>query len=263
MPNIRENLPLLALVLILLVAAIALLVLLISGGGNTGGAAQGTVTAVSSTPDLSAAGTQTAEAQPAATEALPSPTATLGTPTETTTAEPSSTPTRAPTADLCNRAAFVEDVTIPDGTEIVAGSKFTKTWRLRNDGTCAWTSDYEVVFSSGEQMDGPDSKQLTSGSVGPGDTVKISVDLKAPSETGNYRGYWLLSNASGVPFGIFPGNSPFWVDIEVIEKAEATSGPTRTATPTGTGAPATTSTATQTATATEEVPTPTPTETPG
>ncbi len=249
MPNIRENLPLLVLVLILLVVAIALAVLLVSGGRNV--PAQGTVTAVSSTPDAAAVETQTFEALPSPTPAPPTETPTLETPLATGTATPTNAPTRAPTANLCDRAAFVEDVTIPDGTEIEAGSKFTKTWRLRNDGTCTWTSDYEVIFSSGDQLGGPDSKQLAGGSVAPGDTVKISVDLKAPSETGTYQGYWLLANASGQPFGIYPGNSPFWVDIEVVEKSEATAGPTRTATPTETGAPGATSTATPTATATE------------
>jgi hypothetical protein len=246
MPKIRENLPLLVLVLILLVVAITLVVLLVSGGRNA--PAQGTVTAVSSTPEAAAAETQTFEALPTSTTAPPTETSTLETPLATGTATPTNVPTRAPTADLCDRAAFVEDVTIPDGTEIEAGSKFTKTWRLQNDGSCTWTSDYEVVFSSGDQLGGPDSKQLTQGSVAPGDTVKISVDLKAPSETGTYQGYWLLANASGQPFGIYPGNSPFWVDIEVVEKSEATEGPTRTATPTATGAPGATATATATAT---------------
>jgi cell division septation protein DedD len=257
MPNMRENLPLIVLVVILLAAAITLLVLLTSGGGNP--APEGTVTAVSSTPDFSAAQTQTFQALPTSTEVAPTETQPIETVAETSTVTATSISTSAPTANLCDRAGFVEDVTIPDGTEIVAGGKFTKTWKLSNDGTCTWTSDYEVVFASGDQMDGPDSKQLTSGSVAPGETVKISVDLKAPSETGTYRGYWLLSNARGQTFGIFPGNSPFWVDIEVIEKPKATSGPTGTATPTATGAPAATSTATPTAT--EANPTPTATAT--
>ena len=48
--------------------------------------------------------------------------------------------------------AFVKDVTIPDGTQLSAGEVFTKTWRLQNRGTCTWTPDYMLVYTSGDQM---------------------------------------------------------------------------------------------------------------
>jgi hypothetical protein len=49
-------------------------------------------------------------------------------------------------------AQFVTDVTVPDGTRYDAGATFTKTWRLRNIGTCTWTTAYTMVFDSGTQM---------------------------------------------------------------------------------------------------------------
>lgn len=33
---------------------------------------------------------------------------------------------------------FIADVTVPDGSEVRAGSTFVKTWELRNAGTVAW-----------------------------------------------------------------------------------------------------------------------------
>lgn len=113
---------------------------------------------------------------------------------------------------ICDSVFFVTDVTIPDGTEISSGAVFTKTWRLRNAGTCTWTTDYDIVFESGDAMDGPASQALL-GSVGPGEEVDISVDLVGPATDGTFVGNWQLRNASGVDFGL-PG--PFYVEIKVV-----------------------------------------------
>jgi hypothetical protein len=88
------------------------------------------------------------------------------------------------------------------------GESFVKTWRLKNNGTCAWTPSYAVVFSSGNAMGGPATQALT-GNVNPGGTVDISVSLTAPITPGSYTGYWKLRNASAVLF------SEFYVQIEV------------------------------------------------
>jgi hypothetical protein len=144
----------------------------------------------------------TTEAPP--TEEPPTPTKTL-TPTVTNTTIP------------CDRAAFVTDVTVPDGEEFEPNENFTKTWRLKNDGSCTWTSSYALIFDSGDSMGGPASKQLTSGTVAPGATMDVSVDLTAPSSPGTYKGYWKLRNGSGVNFGIGAGGTnPFWVEIKVV-----------------------------------------------
>ena len=144
----------------------------------------------------------TTEAPP--TDEPPTPTVTL-------------TPTITQTTTPCDRAAFVTDVTIPDGEELQPNESFTKTWRLKNDGSCTWTSSYALIFDSGDSMSGPASKQLTSGTVAPGASMDISVNLTAPSSPGTYKGYWKLRNGSGVNFGIGTGGTnPFWVEIEVV-----------------------------------------------
>jgi hypothetical protein len=132
------------------------------------------------------------------TPAVASPTA--GSPT-------SGAPAATGTSD-CDDADFVTDVTIPDGTVLDQGESFTKTWRLKNAGTCSWTPSYAVVFSNGDSMNGPASQALTA-NVNPGQTIDISVNLKAPSTSGNYTGYWKLRNAAGVMF------ATFYVDIKV------------------------------------------------
>jgi Ig-like domain-containing protein len=116
---------------------------------------------------------------------------------------------------LCDAAAFVKDVSIPDGTTIDPGAHFTKTWRLQNVGTCSWTPSYDLVFSSGSRMGAPSSVGLT-GNVDPGQSVDLSVNLEAPDTNGQYQGYWMLRNAAGTNFGIgAQAQGAFWVKIGV------------------------------------------------
>jgi hypothetical protein len=89
-----------------------------------------------------------------------------------------------------------------------------------NDSTCIWTPSYSVVFISGDQMGGPVSVPLTN-YVYPGQTIDVSINLKAPTEGGNYAGYWMLRNALGGFFGIgSTGDQPFWVKISVLNAAQ-------------------------------------------
>ncbi|MCX6072272.1 MAG: NBR1-Ig-like domain-containing protein [Chloroflexi bacterium] len=145
-------------------------------------------------------------------------TPTLHPPTVTLTATPTATATPLP----CNKAEFVTDVTIPDGEDITIFDTFTKTWRLRNVGTCTWTSEYRVVFDHGDQMLAPDSAPITSGTVAPGATVDVSVPMEGPGTAGTYKGYWRLRDAGGVLFGVgASGNVAFWVEIESISNLPA------------------------------------------
>ena len=156
--------------------------------------------------------------------ALPRPTDTQPIPTDTppptATATPPPTaipviPTATPTQVPCNLAEFVSDVTIKDGTEFAPGEAFTKTWRLRNVGSCTWNPDYELVFANGDAMGGP-SAQKIGVTVRPGDTVDVSVKLAAPQKAGDHTGNWQLRSNSGVVFGIGKtGQSVFWVKIRV------------------------------------------------
>jgi hypothetical protein len=117
----------------------------------------------------------------------------------------------------CDKAQFVSDVTVPDGTRFAPNAAFTKTWRLKNVGSCTWNSAYALVFSSGNRMSGPTSQALTA-SVAPGQTFDLSVRLIAPSSSGSYRGNWMLRNPAGTNFGVGDaGSSPFWVNIVVDE----------------------------------------------
>ncbi len=124
----------------------------------------------------------------------------------------------APEVDLetcSNSIEFVEDLNIPDNTLFAPETSFEKGWRLRNNGTCPWTTSYSLVFATEDQMSAPDSIPLTSVIV-PGQTVDLTVPFIAPTEFGTYRSNWVLSNADGEQFGIDGFvDEAFWVQIEV------------------------------------------------
>lgn len=135
------------------------------------------------------------------------------TPIPVTPGVPTNTPTPTSVAG-CDRAQFISDITVPDGTTFAPNATFTKTWRLKNVGTCTWTTAYSLAFVSGDRMGGVDT--LLPQTVVPGQTVDVGVNLTAPSLAGSYRGYWELKNASGAFFGIGTNfDKPIWVDIKV------------------------------------------------
>lgn len=127
------------------------------------------------------------------------------------TEQAASSPTPAP----CLQAAFVRDVTLPDGTIVSPGEKLTKTWRLRNIGSCAWTPDFSLIFVQGALMQAPLEVPLGV-VVFPGEEADLSVPLVAPTTPGTYRGDWRLRSAGGEVFGVGPGQQSFWVEIQVV-----------------------------------------------
>jgi hypothetical protein len=117
------------------------------------------------------------------------------------------TPT-AVDGSLCDNSAYVADVSVPDGTAVQPGAKFTKTWRINNTGSCTWSTGYRLVFVDGNAMGGGSTSLLAP--VAPGSQTDISVAMTAPTTNGTFRGNWRMQNASGQPFG-----SQVYVQIKV------------------------------------------------
>jgi Ig-like domain from next to BRCA1 gene len=147
--------------------------------------------------------TQTAQAIPP-TSAATATEAVTSTPQATTPPTATVVPTNnpfetTPTGIPCDDAIFVDDVTVPDGTEMTPGQDFVKTWKIRNTGSCTWGTGYSVIFAYGEKMSGV--AEPVTGAVAPGEEVEVSVRFKAPDNTGEYSTYWRMANASSIPFG--------------------------------------------------------------
>ncbi len=154
--------------------------------------------------------TRTALSQPTATNTLqPTATATNTKPAPTATLEtagtgianltPGSTTVAGSTPNP-NKMVFVTDVTIPDGQVIPPGSKFVKTWRVRNTGTTTWNANYKLRLWAGERYGAPASI-LLSQEVKPNSEVDISIEFTAPLQSGEYSSYWILSDETEANFG--------------------------------------------------------------
>jgi uncharacterized protein affecting Mg2+/Co2+ transport len=100
--------------------------------------------------------------------------------------------------DDCNVAKFVRE-TIPDHTIFAPGQKFTKTWTVRNEGTCTWNTGYRLFFTQGMGMGGEETIPVTR-SVPPGDTYTFECHMTAPSSPGSYLGRWDMFDDQGNRF---------------------------------------------------------------
>ncbi len=119
-----------------------------------------------------------------------------------------------------NSIEFIDDVTIPDDTELPPGAEFTKTWEIRNNGTCVWTEEYSLVNVGGDGLIVPEAITLTR-AIAPGETFTVSVDITTPDTPGTYRENWQIADANGEPFGINGFiEDAFWVQVIVDETAE-------------------------------------------
>ena len=180
----------------------------------------------SSTPTLPP--TQAASSATAVPTQAPAPTEP---PTSTPSPEPTSAvvyPTPVVDAPCTYRATFLGDVTIPDNTVIAPGAAFVKTWRLRNDGTCAWGSNGHalrtLMFVNGDRLGAPDAIALP-GEVQPGGTVDLAVQMIAPPIAGTYRSEWLLWVDGGYRVGVgYTGSTPLSAQIVVASSKDSGDG---------------------------------------
>lgn len=106
---------------------------------------------------------------------------------------------------------FVEDLTIPDGTPVLAGSNFTKIWKVMNTGGVPWNGDYRLVFKGRNQLGGPVSVPLPY--LMPGQTGAVSVRLRAPAVCGECMGIWSMQGPSGRNLG-----DDLWVSISLRDR---------------------------------------------
>ncbi len=132
----------------------------------------------------------------------PTPTFTPEPPTATATEVFTTDPTQAALgtpASLCDDYAYVTDVTIPDGTVMVAGQDFVKTWTIRNTGDCTWGDGYGLIYSYGEKMSG--APVPLGAVVPPGGEISVSINFKAPDKIGEYVSSWQMVTPQGLSFG--------------------------------------------------------------
>jgi next-to-BRCA1 protein 1 len=106
---------------------------------------------------------------------------------------------------------FVSDVTIEDGTVLVADQPFTKIWKLRNEGETAWPEGTRLAFVGGDKLSNLEAVAVSP--AGPGQEIDVAVDMATPAKPGRYVSYWRLVQPDGVRFG-----QRLWTDIIVVSQ---------------------------------------------
>lgn len=126
--------------------------------------------------------------------------------------------TTAPATPVCEYGmAFVGDLNLDDQNMtappvLQPNQQFSKGWRLRNTGTCAWQPNFAVAYVNGNrdgaQMQGQPVQLFKT--VPPGETIDVTANLVAPNAYGTFQGFWKMRDDAGQYFG-----EVFWVGIQV------------------------------------------------
>jgi len=135
------------------------------------------------------------------------------TPDETAATDTTADPTG--TGECEDYATFLSDVTYPDNTVVQAGETFTKTWEIRNDGSCTWGPGYALVGVSGlfSEVTPVEDPFPT---VEPSESVELSLVLTAPQDLGVTSGAWVIERAEEGIVQIQNGeNFDLWAIVEV------------------------------------------------
>ena len=127
-----------------------------------------------------------------------------------TPSPPPAAPAFVPTATpACTDAlTFMEDLTIPDGTQVSPGAPLDKRWKVQNSGTCNWDATYSVQLIAGPESGAPANASLYPARSGNEGVIRLQFD--APTDTGTYRIAWQAFNPQNQPFG-----DPFYIEFVV------------------------------------------------
>jgi len=104
-----------------------------------------------------------------------------------------------PTPTCSNNLTYIQDVTIPDGTNVSASQPINKQWLVSNSGTCNWDSRYRFKLISGDAMSAPVEQALYPARAGA--QAKLSILFTAPQDSGSYQSSWQAAAPDGTAFG--------------------------------------------------------------
>jgi hypothetical protein len=125
-------------------------------------------------------------------------------------------PTAAPQPCVF-KAAYVEDVTVPDGQLMLPNTQFIKTWRVQNTGTCSWgpgSGLQNLQFVGGNPLGAPNLVPIPN-AIPAGATADLSIQMTAPAQPGSYKSNWKLRADDGTLIGVGPSNVALYASIRV------------------------------------------------
>jgi hypothetical protein len=96
-------------------------------------------------------------------------------------------------------ATFLADVTIPDGSRFPPGARMAKVWQVRNNGTCAWDTGYELIHVGGDLLGATSPAEVPTTAAG--ERANLEVIFVAPEQAGTYSSTWQLRSPQDEVFG--------------------------------------------------------------
>jgi hypothetical protein len=116
----------------------------------------------------------------------------------------------APTATppCTDNLTYIQDLTIPDGSNIAPGQSLDKRWQVTNSGTCNWDARYGLKLITGDAMGVAVLQPLYPARAGTKATLRIL--FTAPQSAGLYQCQWQAVGPDGQPFG-----DAFYMEIAV------------------------------------------------
>ena len=99
-------------------------------------------------------------------------------------------------ANPCYNLLYIEDRTIPDGTEMKPNEVFTKTWFVQNSGGCAWAPGFTFAHFGGDPMEG--EPLVLTEPIPAGAKRELSIELVVPSwSNGLIQSSWRMTDENG------------------------------------------------------------------
>ena len=110
-----------------------------------------------------------------------------------------------------NQLVWLNDLTIPDGTQVTPGFQMDKQWQIKTAGTCNWNEKYSLRLTAGVEL-GATSPQALVPARG-GTEAVLQIHFVAPTEPGRYRSAWQAFSPDGTAFG-----DPVFIEIVVTSQ---------------------------------------------
>jgi hypothetical protein len=121
-----------------------------------------------------------------------------------------------------DHARFIQDVTIPDESQVQVGEEFVKVWEIMNAGKVTWRDRYlqrEDLPVSPDTCQTPE--RVAIGDTLPNERVMVSVRVTAPDKPTTCKIDWKMVDERGRQF--LPTSRPVYFLVYVIGPPDATS----------------------------------------
>lgn len=115
-------------------------------------------------------------------------------PTQTTQPYPTNT-----AINCTDNLLYLDDLTVPDWTNIKPETEIDKQWQVENNGTCNWDFRYRLRLISGDRLGVETERSLFPARAGT--KAVIQITFTSPLTEGTYQSVWQAYNPSNQPFG--------------------------------------------------------------